>query len=121
MNYNERTGEARSARAGESEASDRPDTRAAVDGDQPDEDLAANLELIVASTLRDGETDDAREAAEGKITIAGTVDDITDEDAVVAVVGDVDGVTEAVSRLEIRGLAGTQPSPAGPQRGGTER
>jgi hypothetical protein len=168
-------------------------------GDQPGEDPAANLVPIVAAQLRDGETDDAREAAEegltwvpptdpptvadargdaeiaagfstsagdepfdadhhasalsphdeveardldalradaqtagladglridaegGRITIAGAVDDLTDEEAVLAVAESVDGVTEAVSRLETRALERTQPAPAGPTRGGTER
>jgi hypothetical protein len=40
----------------------------AFDGRQPDDDPAANLESIVASTLRDGETDDAGEAAEEGLT-----------------------------------------------------
>jgi hypothetical protein len=84
MNDEDRTETARSGRSGR-----------ALEGDQPDDDPAANLELIVASTLGDGDED--------------------------AVIDDVDGVTEASSRLETRALAGKQPSPAGPERGGTDR
>jgi hypothetical protein len=54
-----------------------------LDGDQPDDEPAGNLELIVASMLRDG-----------------------DEAAVGAVVEDVDGVTEAPRRPEIKALPG---------------
>lgn len=151
-------------------------------GDQPDEDPAQNLESLVADELRDGETDDAMEAAEegltwvppidppiradergdaeiaagfgtsatdepfdedhhatllpahdevearviealradsattgfvdgleidaeaGQITIQGAVDDIVDEEAIIAVVESVSGVTSVDSKLVIAAL-----------------
>lgn len=154
------------------------------DSDQPDDDRSENLESLAATELRDGETDDANEAAEegltwvppidpplrvdddgpevaagfgttatdepfdqdhhgqamfavdeiearvlealrahaatagladalaidaegARVIVAGSVDDLDDEDAVVSVVEAVSGVSEVVSRLEVRGLAGT--------------
>jgi len=149
------------------------------DSDQPDESDADNLESLVATELRDGETDDPNEAAEeglawippvdppvrvndrgdpevaagfgttatdepfdadhhaspvpphdeieervlealradaattglvdrieldaegGRLIVAGTVDDLDDEDAVLAVAGEVPGVGEVVSRIEV--------------------
>jgi hypothetical protein len=158
-------------------------------GDQPDEDQAENLESLVADEMRDGETDDALEAAEegltwvppidpptradergdaemaagfatsaadepfdedhhatllpaqdevearviealladsattglvdgleidaegGRIRIAGTVDDLEDEDAIVAVAESVPGVTSVDSRLDIAALDAISPNP----------
>jgi hypothetical protein len=158
-------------------------------GDQPDEGQAENLESLVADEMRDGETDDALEAAEegltwvppidpptraddrgdaeiaagfattaddepfdedhhatllpaqdevearviealladsattglvdgleidaegGRIRIAGTVDDLEDEDAIVAVAESVSGVTSVDSRLDIAALDAISPSP----------
>jgi hypothetical protein len=151
--------------------------------DQPDEDPAANIEMLEAQELRDGETDDPNEAAEegltwippvdppvrvgddgqievaagfgttasdepfdpdhraealsphdevearvlealranaatsslvdrlaldaegGQVVISGEVDDLTDEDAVLAVAEDVAGVVTAVSRMRIASLS----------------
>ncbi|NJD26855.1 MAG: hypothetical protein FIA92_00985 [Chloroflexi bacterium] len=155
----------------------------APDSDQPDETGAENLESLLEDEYREGETDDAGEAAEegltwipptdppiivdergnaeiaagfstsagdepfdadhhgealhavdevearvldaleanaatsevvdgltidvegGRAIIGGLVDDLEDEDAVVAVAASVPGIREAVSRLRIRGLA----------------
>ena len=152
------------------------------DSDQPDESQAANLESLVATELRDGETDEPGEAAEegltwvpptdppirtdargdaevaagfgttaqdepfdadhhgsalsavdevesrvlealradaattdladgvsvdaegSRVVLRGTVPDIEDEDNVVAVVEDVTGVAEVVSRIEVAAL-----------------
>ena len=152
------------------------------DGDQPDDDPAENLELLVEGELRAGETDDPNEAAEegltwvppidpplrvgddgpevaagfgttatdepfdadhraealsphddvegrvlqalradaltagladaveidaegGVIRIAGVVEDLEDEDAIVAVAEEVAGVTTVDSRLTVRSVA----------------
>jgi hypothetical protein len=158
-------------------------------GDQPDEDQAENLESLVADEMRDGETDDAMEAAEegltwvppidpptradergdaeiaagfatsaadepfdedhhgtllpaqdevearviealladsattglvdgleidaegGRIRIAGTVEDLEDEDAIIAVAESVPGVTSVDSRLDIAALDAISPNP----------
>jgi hypothetical protein len=45
----------------------------------------------------------------GRAVIGGVVDDLEDEDAVIAVAEAVPGIREAVSRLRIRGLADRQP------------
>ena len=148
------------------------------DSDQPDDDPAQNLESLVATELRDGETDDPNEAAEegltwvppidpplrvdddgpevaagfgmtaqdepfdadhhaealsphdevearvlealradaatagladrleldvdgGVVRVAGVVDDLVDEDAILAVVEDVDGVVTVDSRITV--------------------
>lgn len=153
------------------------------DSDQPDDAPRENLESLAATEFRDGETDDAMEAAEegltwipptdpplridhggpavaagfgttatdepfdqdhhgqalfavdemearvlealradaatvgladaleidaegGRITVAGSVDDIRDEDTVVSIVESVPGVDAVVSRLEVRTLSG---------------
>ncbi len=155
------------------------------DSDQPDEDPAENLESLVATEMRDGETDDPNEAAEegftwvppidpplrvgdegpevaagfgttaaeepfdadhhaaamgprdemesrviealradsataglvegleldaegGVIRIAGVVPDIVDEDAVLAVVEAVEGVTNVHSRIQVQAVGETE-------------
>ncbi len=155
------------------------------DSDQPDEDPAENLESLVATEMRDGETDDPNEAAEegftwvppidpplrvgdegpevaagfgttaaeepfdadhhaaamgprdemesrviealradstttglidgleldaegGVIRIAGVVPDIVDEDAVLAVVEAVEGVTNVHSRIQVQAVVETE-------------
>jgi hypothetical protein len=45
-----------------------------LDSDQPDDDPAENLESLVATELRDGETDDPNEAAEEGLTWVPPVD-----------------------------------------------
>jgi hypothetical protein len=154
----------------------------AIGDDQPDERDEDNLELMLEAELRDGETDDAGEAAEegltwvppvdppvvtaddgqievaagfgataddepfdadhhrsfelgnderterireallahaettslvdslrfdtvgSRVVVEGTVDDIDDEDQVLAVISDVDGVTDVDSRIEVRAV-----------------
>ena len=167
------------------------------DGDQPDEGQAANLESLLDSELRDGETDDPNEAAEegltwipptdppvragedgepevaagfgtsardepfdadhhgallsphdevelrvlealradastsglvdrltidvegSRVTISGEVEDLLDEEALLAVAEAVPGVATAASRLRITSLAGTEPARVNTESGGT--
>jgi hypothetical protein len=152
------------------------------DSDQPDEPDADNIESLVATELRDGETDDPGEAAEegltyvppvdppvimgeggmpqvaagfgttaddepfdadhhdsamysedertervreallshaatsalvdrlsletvgSRVVVAGTLDDLDDEDQVLEVISEVDGITDIVNRIEIESL-----------------
>ncbi len=167
------------------------------DGDQPDDGQAENLESIVATELRDGETDDPNEAAEegltwipptdppvrageggdpevaagfgttsldepfdadhhgqllsphdevelrvlealradastsglvddltidvegSRVTITGEVDDLIDEESILAVAEAVPGVVTAASRLRITSLAGAEPARVPDESGGT--
>jgi BON domain-containing protein len=41
---------------------------------------------------------------DGRVVVAGLVDDLDDEDAIVAVASEVDGVTDVVSRLTVAAL-----------------
>ncbi len=174
----DRLGEITDTRIYEGELEARP-----PDSDQPDDEPHRNLESLASTELRDGETDDAFEAAEegltwippidpplrvddagpavaagfgttandepfdqdhhgqamfavdevearvlealradaatagiadaleidaegGRVIVAGSVDDIDDEDAVVSIIEAVSGVRTVVSRLEVRGLSG---------------
>jgi hypothetical protein len=152
------------------------------DSDQPDEPDAQNIEMLIETELRDGETDDPGEAAEegltyvppvdppvilgeggmpqvaagfgttaddepfdadhhdaalysedertervvaalrshaatsalvdrlsfetigSRIVVAGTLDDLDDEDEVLEVISEVDGITDIVNRIEIESL-----------------
>jgi hypothetical protein len=61
------------------------------------------------------------EAEGGRVTIRGMVDDLADEEAIVAVAEDVDGVGSVVSRLQIRTLVESRAGAAEPSTGGTGR
>jgi osmotically-inducible protein OsmY len=73
-----------------------------------DEVEARVLEALRADAATSGLADAiAIDAEGGRVTVAGSVDDVDDEDAVVSIVEAVPGVGEVVSRLEVRGLTGT--------------
>jgi hypothetical protein len=75
-----------------------------------DEVEARVLEALRADAATAGIADDLVIDAEGaRVILAGSVDDVEDEDAVVAVAEAVSGVREAVSRLEVRGLGAAEP------------
>ena len=70
---------------------------------------------VVAALRADAATAGLADAiaidAEGaRVIVAGSVDDVQDEDAVVAVVEAVPGVREAVSRLDVRGMGAAAPA-----------
>ena len=75
-----------------------------------DEVEARVLEALRADALTSGFADDLEIDAEGALVrIAGIVDDVEDEDAVIAVVEAVSGVGEAESRLKVRSLLNLTP------------
>lgn len=75
-----------------------------------DEVEARVLEALRADALTSGFADDLEIDVEGgQVRIAGLVDDVEDEDAVLAVVETVDGVVEADSRLKVRALLSEAP------------
>jgi hypothetical protein len=60
------------------------------------------LEALRADAATTGLVDRLELDAEGgRVILAGTVDDLEDEDAVLEVAGEVPGVTEVVSRIEV--------------------
>jgi hypothetical protein len=76
-----------------------------------DEVEARVLEALRADAATAGFADELAIDAEGaRVVVAGSVDDVDDEDAVLAVIEAVDGVHEAVSRLEVRSMTGSTPS-----------
>jgi osmotically-inducible protein OsmY len=76
------------------------DGRGAVLADDVEERVLEALRADAAtSALADGLT---IEAEGGAVTIAGDVDDVDDEGAIVAVAERVEGVAGAVSRLRLR-------------------
>lgn len=75
-----------------------------------DEVEARVLEALRADALTSGFADDLEIDVEGgRVRIAGLVDDVDDEDAVLAVVETVSGVGEADSRLKVRALLSEAP------------
>jgi hypothetical protein len=75
-----------------------------------DEIEARVLEALRADAATAGLADGIAIDAEGaRVIVAGSVDDVQDEEAVVAVVEAVSGVREAVSRLEVQGMSAAEP------------
>lgn len=71
-----------------------------------DEVEARVLEALEANAATSGLVEGLELDVEGgRVVIAGLVDDIEDEDAIVAVAESVPGIREIASRLEVRGLA----------------
>jgi hypothetical protein len=72
-----------------------------------DEVEARVLEALRADSATAGLADGLEIDAEGgRVIVAGSVDDIEDEDAVVSIVEAVSGVSAVVSRLEVRAVSG---------------
>lgn len=70
-----------------------------------DEVEARVLEALTADAATTGLVDRLELDAEGdRVIIAGTVDDLEDEDAVLAVAGDVVGVADVVSRIRVESI-----------------
>jgi hypothetical protein len=80
--------------------------------DETDERTARVLEALRADAATSGIADQLEvEMDGGRVVIRGAVEDLEDEDAVTAVAEGVPGVTEVVSRLEIRSLEATEDRP----------
>jgi hypothetical protein len=80
--------------------------------DETDERTARVLEALRADAATSGIADQLDvEMDGGRVLIRGAVEDLEDEDAVTAVAESVPGVTEVVSRLEIRSLEATEDRP----------
>ncbi len=72
-----------------------------------DEVEARVLEALRADAATAGLADALEIDAEGgRVIVAGSVDDIEDEDAIVSIVEAVSGVSAVVSRLEVRAISG---------------
>ena len=79
-----------------------------------DEVEARVVDALRADATTTAYADDLAIDAEGaRVIIAGVVDDVDDEDAVVAVAEGVAGVREVVSRLEVRSVVTTEPPTSG--------
>jgi hypothetical protein len=77
-----------------------------------DEVEARVLEALRADAMTTGFADDLEIDAEGpRVIVAGTVDDVDDEDAIVAVIEGVAGVRDVVSRVQVRSLAARTSGP----------
>jgi hypothetical protein len=60
------------------------------------------LEALRADAATTGLVDGLQVDVEGgRVIVAGTVDDLDDEDAVLAIAGEIPGVTEVVSRIQV--------------------
>jgi hypothetical protein len=96
--------------------SDAPDEVAVVNGFALDADEAGNetiaslAQQVHVRLLHDSATSQVahrvrvRETANGIIHLHGEIDDLTDEDLVIGVAEDTEGVEEVVSHLTVRGL-----------------